>query len=221
MPESEKTLDLFTPAVHAALSSSGKHMVVTTLDGSTNVYSLPELTSVARWPMSAPAQFEDTALAAQLAGATGMSMSGGLQLGPQGPLPVPRCAAAGMGSRLLVTAGEDGAVHVVEYSLTPGVAQARSRALAAASTAAAARTSTASFISVSAGSGLGAGGRSLLAPALPVLVHTLASTAKLAAPPGLGSAGVLLPCSRSIMAHLHFKPGVYTCSKEVLDYLSC
>jgi hypothetical protein len=190
MPESERTLDLFTPAVHAALSSSGKHMVVTTLDGSTNVYALPELTSVARWPISAPAQFEDTALAAQLAGATGMSMSGGLQ-GPEGPLPVPRCAAAGMGSRLLVSGGEDGAVHVVEYSLTPGVAQARSRALAAASTAAAARTSTASFTSASNGSGLGSGGRGLFAPSLPILVHTLASTAKLAAPPGLGSAGGL------------------------------
>lgn len=117
-------------------------------------------------------------------------MAGALRDGSEGSLPVPRCAAAGMGSRLLVSGGEDGCVHVIEYSLTPGVAQARSRALAAASTAVAARTSTASFASVSHGSGLGSGGRGLLAPSLPILLHTLAATAKLAAPPGLGSAGM-------------------------------
>lgn len=120
MAETEKPLDLPAPASSVSFSPAGKHLVVAGVCGTTSVYSVPDLAVLARWPVCAPMRVEDTAVAPMIAGT-------------DGPPPAPsqqyaRCAAAALGSRMMVCAGEDGCVHVLEVTQTPGLAAARARA---------------------------------------------------------------------------------------------
>lgn len=112
-------MELPSPASHAVLSPSGKHMTVTTICGTTLLYSIPEMAQQARWMLHAPMDPSETALVASLAGTAG-------------PLPTQaqqyaRCGASALGPRTLITTGYDGLVHIFEYTTSSSLAQARSR----------------------------------------------------------------------------------------------
>ncbi|KAL6750437.1 hypothetical protein V8C86DRAFT_850378 [Haematococcus lacustris] len=113
MPETEKPLDLNSPACHLALAASGKHMVASTLCGSTLLYSLPDMTPLRRWTLNAMATLASPAW-------VGLGPSGLPSARP--PPPSAPCAAAAM-SRVLVTGGPDGVLQVLEVTMAAGVAK--------------------------------------------------------------------------------------------------